>query len=322
MRMNAEATVYGQSDSEGCLLVVGSYSDVASPVGSAVAKAESRILMSPELGDFTEIRFVIYGSRPTQQVVDASAIPRIVRELLGPVVAERNYFAFAVIDRSAAKAESILGELAATPFAAVLPMRFCGLATVDDRKPLKSRDATNKSATDDLVLLIDSFNVDNLVSALVRFANESMLSFSDGREGGLTPEEIDRLIPAYGEGEGTDNQKPAGGGGRRRQMSRIPMSWLSSVLRKARGRSSTPNPISSPNDVEADAYPEGLVLLILYGSEWSDGRDACRRGQAMLLQLDKKLGMLSRPCYQVHGLQASVNKVEAHPERAGQLSRK
>lgn len=322
MSTNAEVGIYGESDTEGCVFVVGSYSDIASSIRSVVAKAAIRILMSPVLGDFTEIRFVDLGSRPRRSSVGASAIPRIVRELLCPAADfERNYFALAVIDKSATRAEKVLHDLTVAPPAAALPMRYRGLAAVDDRKPLRVREDADPPTVDDMVWLLGSFTPENLANALMCFAHESMLEFSGGRERGLTHAEIRPLRPAEDEDELTETPKPGEGREQNRQMPDIPISRLGSFLRKVRDRSSAPSTISPPDTAKTDARPDGLVLLILNADEWSDERGACRRGQSMLLKLDEKLGKLPRLSYQVHAIQASANAVESHPKRAGQLSR-
>ena len=69
-------TALRETDSEECLFIIGSYSDVAPTVGSAAAEAAARIMMSPALGDFIELRFVDIGPRPEQAGKPTAAVSR------------------------------------------------------------------------------------------------------------------------------------------------------------------------------------------------------------------------------------------------------
>ena len=320
MNAEEEPPAYAGSDSEGCLLIAGSYSDIAPPVSSAVAEAATRIMRSPVLGDFIEIRFVDLGSRPRRKrAVNASAIPRIVGELLRtPAVFDRNYFAFAIIDQSADRAERVLSQLTASPPVPALPIRQRGLAAVDDRKPAKSRQNGDVPAPDDLIQALGSLSLGNLASALRSFAREAMLDFASGHEDGLAHAQIRLLSPVKDENKASDNPDrpgPEAPGGPK------PLSGPGRWRARDRPSAATGSP-SPPVADETDAQPDVLVLLILNEDQWPRERDTYRRRQSTLLELDRKIGELPQLSCHVHALTASPDAAESHPRQAGQLSRR
>jgi hypothetical protein len=290
-----------------------------------VAEAATRIMRSPVLGDFIEIRFVDLGSRPRRKgTVNASAIPRIVDELWRPpAVFDRNYFAFAVIDPSAGRAEKVLSQLTASPPVPALPIRQRGLAAVDDRKPAKARQNGDLPAPDDLIQPLSSLSLGNLASALRSFAREAMLDFASGEEQGLTHAQIRLLRPAKDENEIRDNPEPEVNHGPGPDAPDSPVPRPGPTRRRARDHSqaATGSP-SPPVADETDARPDKLVLLILNEDLWPGERDTYRRRQSTLLELDRKIGELPQLSCQVHALTASPDAAESHPRRAGQLSRR
>ena len=320
MNAKEETPEYADSDSEGCLLIAGSYSDIAPPVSSAVAEATTRIMRSPVLGDFIEIRFVDLGSRPRRKgAVSASTITRIVGELLRPpAVFDRNYFAFAVIDQSAGRAEKVLSRLTASPPVPALPIRQRGLAAVDDRK----RQNGDVPTPDDLIQALGSLSLDNLASALRSFARQVMLDFAGGQEHGLTHAQTRLLSPVKDENEARDPE-PAENHGPGTEAPGGPIPPSGPTRRRARDRS--PAAIRSPSPPvadETDARPDKLVLLILDEDQWSGEQDTYRSRQSTLLELDRKIGELPLLSCQVHALTASPDAAQSHPRPAGRLSRR
>ena len=100
----------GQGESRACLLMVASYTDVAGALEPAIASIATRILASPMLGDFLELRFVNAGPRP---VLDGTptVVPHIVNALTSPEAdAAQNYFALVFADQSAAMASRMLQD--------------------------------------------------------------------------------------------------------------------------------------------------------------------------------------------------------------------
>jgi hypothetical protein len=122
------------TDSQGCLLVVASYADMAADVEPAALQAARRVLMSPELGDLVEIRFVSAGSRPSHGGMHSGAADCIADALTehdGDFA--ENYFGLAIADRSATAAAEILAACDRDPLIARLPLRSIGFADTDDR---------------------------------------------------------------------------------------------------------------------------------------------------------------------------------------------
>lgn len=125
-----------QAESQGCLLIVAAFAEVAGALEPVATDAADRIMISPVLGDFIELRFLDIGPRPQNDAGFAAAAARIAEELTQPGHgAEQNYFALAMADNSAYLVERMLGACAADPVVAALPLRCRGLAAIDDRQP-------------------------------------------------------------------------------------------------------------------------------------------------------------------------------------------
>ena len=324
MNATAETPAHVGSDSEGCLLVAASYSDIAPAVRSAVAEAATRIMRSAVLGDFIEIRFVDLGSRPRRKgAVRVAVIPRIVRELLDPpAVFDRNYFAFAIIDKSASQAERILSQLTASPAVQELPIRQRGLTGADDRKPARVRQDAGVPVPDDLVQALRSLSAGSLASALRSFAQEVMLNFADGHEHGLTHAQVSLLSPVEGEGSrARENQGPEAPANQRRGTAQRTACERAAAPGGPHGRSAG-EAEAPPVQGEATARPDKLLLLLLSEDPWLGKRDASRRRQAAMLELDRKISELPRLSCQVHALTAGQDATESRPRQAGQLSRR
>ena len=123
----------GEGESKGCLLLLASYADVANVLEPVVTGLATRILASPMLGDFVELRFVDVGPRSAADTT-STAISRILDALVHPTSeAAQNYFALAFVDQSAATASRVLEECRSDAVLAALPMAYCGLAVIEDR---------------------------------------------------------------------------------------------------------------------------------------------------------------------------------------------
>ena len=121
-------------DSRGCLCVVVSFVSAARTIVEVTAEAAKRTMMSPVLSDFIELRFADLGPQPGQAGDRSAAVRRVTDALLTPQgIAGRNYFAVVVVDRSAAVAEQMLSDCAASPFLTPLRARFLGISNSDDR---------------------------------------------------------------------------------------------------------------------------------------------------------------------------------------------
>jgi hypothetical protein len=181
-----------ESGSAGCLLLVGSYSNVAAGLSALTADAAARVMMSPAAGDFTEVRFVDLGPRPARAGEPSAAVVRIAHQIVRPARRRaRNYFALVVADRSAALTEATLLACAADPVMAALPLRWRGLASIEDRQ------AGAQIAVADVRLPPGgSWSRAGLVDELRAFAGELLSEFAAGRDPGLSAGRLDLLRQA------------------------------------------------------------------------------------------------------------------------------
>ena len=122
-------------DTEGCLCLVAGYAKDDGLIARVTAGAERRVMMSPALGDFLQLRYVDLGPRPGQADDLSRSVRRIVADLMAvQEAAGRSHFALIVIAKSAMTIEGLLGSCAAEPFLAGLRMQFAGIASSDDRE--------------------------------------------------------------------------------------------------------------------------------------------------------------------------------------------
>ena len=121
-------------DTESCLCLVVGYAKEDGLIARVTAEAEKRIMLSPALGDFLQLRYVDLGLRPGQAGDRSRVVRRIVADLMAvQETAGRSHFALVVIAKSAVTVEELLGSCAAEPFLVGLRMRFAGIASSDDR---------------------------------------------------------------------------------------------------------------------------------------------------------------------------------------------
>ena len=193
-------TTPGDFDSEGCLIILASYSDVAPVVGAVARQTNARIMMSPALGDFTELRFVNAGARPESGTSSQLAVRRIARALTSPAsAAGRSYFALIVADHGAAAVDELLRQCADDPVISALPLRSHGFASVDDRQVAKEPDDAAASGPDLAPAIVISpagaWTRSTLVEELRRHAEELMRDFATWSTPGLSPEQLEQLRP-------------------------------------------------------------------------------------------------------------------------------
>jgi hypothetical protein len=192
MSADSQYTTQDQDpDSEGCLCIVASYSDLASAVGPLAEEAAKRIMMSPALGDFIELRFRDIGSRPGHLGEHAdAAVAVLAGELMQPISsAGQNYFALVIADTSAATAELLLRSCAADPVVADLPIRFRGIASSDDRQLAPESD----QSVEIVVSPIGSWSRDAFIDELRSYGEELLRYFAAGHQPGLSPDELGLL---------------------------------------------------------------------------------------------------------------------------------
>lgn len=163
-----------EPDTAGCLLLVAGYSDGADGPEAVTADATSRIMASPALGDFFDVRFASLGRPPEWPAGDteaeaSSVADFIAGELTRPAAtAGWNYFALVIADRSAETAERLMAACTAHPVIGQLPLRRRTLA-LTAREPARE---------------------------LRYYAQELLRDFATGTEPGLTPGQLSQLCPA------------------------------------------------------------------------------------------------------------------------------
>jgi hypothetical protein len=322
---------HAEPDSEGCLLILSSYTETARIVREVADKAGERIMMSPVLGDFTELRFVDAGPAPAPDAEPAAGVACIVDELIRPGGgAGRNYFALVIADRSAAAVDRLLRACGGDPVVAALPLRCRGLASVDDRQP--DAQPASGPAADILVSPTGSWRQDDLVDELRRFAESLLEDFASGRQQGLTGAELERLRPAEPDAL-SPAEKPAppdgkahlalpgpSGPPRPERAAPVPQGsahrpgWLSALGWLWRNAAQPP-----PGPPRRWDGLCGLVFLILC-DEGSHDRAALRRGEAVLLAVNRLAAVTSGVAYWVVAQRSSEDAITVGPRPAGQIS--
>jgi hypothetical protein len=184
---------HAASDVESCLVLVTSYIGVTSLIEKVTTEATRRLMMSPTLGDFIELRYAHIGHHPGQGG-QQSAAARITDYLLQPRPGiGRNYFAIVIPDRSAAAVEAVLEDCAASPFISTLPIRLLGIASQEDRPvPRLPRGAEIRFSP------VGAWQRRELVDELLRYADSLLHDFAGGRQPGLTPDELTRYRDRFG----------------------------------------------------------------------------------------------------------------------------
>lgn len=175
-------------DIEGCICLVAGYAKQEGLIARVTAQAERRVMMSPALGDFLQLRYVDLGPKPGQAGDRSRPVRRIVTDLMAlRETAGRSHFALIIIAKLATDIEALLGSCAADPFLAGLRMRFSGIASSDDRKPgVGFADIASSS--------VGSWrNEGELVDALRQRCEELPRYFAVGGEPGLTRAELAAL---------------------------------------------------------------------------------------------------------------------------------
>ncbi|HET9896472.1 MAG TPA: hypothetical protein VFQ44_16215 [Streptosporangiaceae bacterium] len=343
-----------EPDSEGCLVVVGSYSYRADLVRDVVDRVSRRILASPALSDFIAMKFVDLGAVPDPGVSPGDAVTRLAGELaLQGGFAARNYFALVVADRSAMAARELLLACQDNDFISELPVSFLGIANVDDRG-LAEKDADTRSSIEIASAPGSAWHVPELVTELHHYAERLMSEFAAPGQKGITVGQFDELRPqdvgeavaalpaqpsspdALGDSPGRCRESaedgpadyrpdrrpgpperdpgPAPGHGRWRSPGRG-----LTVLRSGNGRGwPDENPVSS----KPEPLPVKAVYLVLCSSEVTGERADWRRGKSVLLALDEKLAAAPQVACQVKAAQVAADLTRDSLRPAGQMSRR
>jgi hypothetical protein len=244
-------------ESKGCLLVVAGYADVAQAVEPVAVEAASRILMSPTLGDFVELRFVDIGPRPQQPGQNNAAVALIADELTRPGNgAAQNYFALEVVDRSAAAVEQVLGDCRLNPVVAALPLRCRGVATRDDRQPGAKPAGGMSTSPDVRISQSGRWTRDQLVGELRLYAEDLLNDFATSHEPGLTYDQL-ALIRTSNEEDQITGSADDADKDLLEQRPAVPLAIESaSLLKMAPSAEKPPPSVSPPSTPEpADTAP-------------------------------------------------------------------
>jgi hypothetical protein len=184
-----------EPDSKVCSLVVASYTDIAQIVGAVTTATVARLLMSPVLGDFIELRSVDIGVRPEGAADRSSAVTRLADELTRPARdAVENYFGLVIIDSSASTVDHLLEGCRLDPTIAALPLRQRGLSVLDDRSlPLGEGDDRAEISIPES----GEWTHRAMVDELRGYADSLLRHFANAHRPGLTREELVSLRYAH-----------------------------------------------------------------------------------------------------------------------------
>ena len=192
----------GQQDSVGCLLIIAGYDDISPALRLVTEQAVSHINASPELGDFFELRLVGLGGRPAPDASREKAVARLAAALTQPKRSVgRYYFALVIADRSASLVARLLEECAKHPVIAQLPIRYRGLASVEDRLPGSEQPEQGGEDDPDGILVAPTgiWHQAELVHEVQQFTRELLQDFASAPEAGLTSAQLGQLRPDAGD---------------------------------------------------------------------------------------------------------------------------
>lgn len=348
------------SDVESCLVLVTSYIGAVALVEKVTTQATGRLIMSPSLGDFIELRYAHIGHQPSQGG-QQSAAARIAERLMQPRPGiGRNYFAVVILDRSAAAVEAVLKDCTASPFLSALPIRLLGIASREDR-----RVANPPTGTEILVSPVGAWQRQELVEELLRYADSLLHDFAGGRQPGLTADELtqhrDRLGPHVARersvmpragvaSTGSFAALPDALGG---DPGNVPVpdaveSARTYVMPDSPVRDDVPDPHDAelaaarslprlvrrlvpelrrrrdgqPDKEQPPAETGGLAYLLLTGDQDAGDPAEWNRSRALALEIDQRLAALPRLSIHVRVLQGDDMELRGDLRVAGQLTKR
>lgn len=344
-------------DTEGCLCLVAGYARKDGLIAGVTAETERRVIMSPTLGDFLQLRYVDLGLQPGETGDRSRPVRRIAADLMAArETAGRNHFALIVIAKSAVTIEGLLSSCAAEPFLAGLRMRFAGIVSSDDR-PLGNRFADIQSSP------TGSWrNERELIDALRQRCEELPRYFAACGEPGLTRAELSALRHAHAQ-PAADGDGLEGDTGRAPDETPVPdvLDLAPESVATAAGQEAAPVDAAetvpaegaavrmtdigalrrlprSPwrrgkqavNEGDPDAAaPEvpvrtamGLVYLLLIVDQDAPADPALGRLQATVLDLDRRLAAQPFCGYQLRLIHGSDGNLRGELQDAGRLTRR
>lgn len=344
-------------DTESCFCLVAGYAKKDGLIARVTAEAERRVMMSPALGDFLQLRYVDLGPQPGQAGDRSRPVRRIAADLMAlQVTAGRTHFALIVIAKSAMTIEGLLGSCAALPFLAGLRMRFAGIASSDDREQENGfADITSSPAG-------SWRNETELIDALRQRCEELPRYFAARGEPGLTRAELTalRLVSAQQAADGDGQEGDASGApyetavpdilddapgaaGTAADQDAAPADAVRSAPTESMAGRLTPgsasrrlpgvpwrrgNQAAKAGDpgAAAPAAPAwkamGLVYLLMIADQDSVADPALGRLQAALLDVDRRLAAQPSCRYQVRVIHGGDGDLRGELQDAGRLSRR
>lgn len=179
-------------DLENCLVVVASYASSATLVESVAAEAAQRVMLSPVLAAFIDLRFVHLGPA-TERGERSPALSRITSQLLQPRPGTgRSFFSVVVLDKLATAAEAVLRDCAASPFLDELPLQLRGIASIEDRATV-----SGPHGSEILVSPKGKWQREELVRELRRYADELLHELAGARQEGVNSARLTELHDHY-----------------------------------------------------------------------------------------------------------------------------
>jgi hypothetical protein len=335
------------SDVESCLVLVTSYMRAASLVERVTTEASGRLIMSPSLGDFINLRYAHIGHQPSQGG-QPSAATRITDHLLQPQLGiGRNYFAVVILDQSAATVEGVLQDCAASPLLRALPIRLLGIASREDR-----RVARLPSGAEILVSPSGAWQREELVDELLRYADTLMHDFAGGRQSGLTPDELTQyreqsdshsarersVLPLAGvtstgsvaavpdalggdqdvTAKSVQDAPTASAAATPRAAARSLPRLVRRLLPELRWRRGGESAGGQPPPAEADS----LAYFLLTGDQDAGDSADWNRSRALTLEIDQRLAALPRLSVHVRVLHGDDMELRGDLRAAGQLTKR
>jgi hypothetical protein len=333
-------------DTEGCLCLVAGYAKKDGLIASVTAEAERRVMMSPALGDFLQLRYVDLGPQPDWADDRSGTVRRIVADLMAVrETTGRSHFALVVIARSAMTVEGLLASCAAEPFLAGLRMRLAGIAGTDDRE--------RENGFADITSSPEGSwrNERELVDALRQRCEELPRYFAERGEPGLTRADLAALRRAHDQpavdGDGPEGAAPdeapapdvladahPAADQDAAPAGRAPAGAAAGRLAASipRWRPAVPwrhGPQAAKADDPGAAAPTGpartamgLVYLLTIVDQYAAADPALGRLQAALLDVDRRLAAPSLCGYQVRVIHGSDGGLRGELQDAGGLGRR
>jgi hypothetical protein len=335
-------------DTEGCLCLVAGYARKDGLIARVTDEAERRVMMSPALGDFLQLRYVDLGPQPGGVGDRFRPVRRIAAALMAaPETAGRSHFALVVIAKSALTIEGLVGSCAADPFLAGLRVRFAGIASSDDREQTNGLVEITSSPTgswrdereltdalrqrcEELPRYFAARGATGLTRAglaALRQAHarpaaeddERAGNAADGADQASAPDVLD--APEAIETDSDQDTAPAESGGGRRAA--ISVSRWVPELPWRRGKQAAE--AAEPEDA-ATAEPKrtamGLVYLLMVVNQDAAADPAPGRLQAALLDVGRRLAAHPSCEYQVRVIHGSDGDLRGELQDAGRLARR